>query len=442
MKVKVEKAGTCRKLLHVEAPAEIVDEAYAATVAVFMKVAQIPGFRPGRAPQALIERRYARDIDGEVRDAVLRETYPQALKESGLDPVAVLNIEVKELKRRAPLSYAVTLDVAPDFKLPKYKGISLKEKPVAVTEDQVTAALESLLDRLARFEAVEGRPVHKGDLVKVDYEGALDGQPVASLGKAVAGLDRGRDFWVMADENAFLPGFDTGLIGKAAGDRVEIASAFPATFRAPALAGKTVLYRVTVKAIREKRRPPLDADFLKQAGAESEAALRAQIRESLKQEARLNEKNRLKDEAIAYLLAKTSLDLPETLVQEETRTQFAALVRRNLMRGVPREELDGKRSDLLASAASSAAEKVKIGYILHRIAEEEKLTADEAEINQAVADLAARYRMPVEELRRELEDERKMDSIRHQVRMEKTIDFVLANAKLNEEGFFSRLVGR
>jgi len=135
MKVKVEKAGTCRKLLHVEAPAEIVDEAYASTVAVFVKAAKVPGFRPGRAPQALIERRYARDIDGEVRDAVLRGTYPQALKESGLDPVAVLNIEVKEIKRRAPLSYAVTLDVAPDFKLPKYKGISLKEKPVAITED-------------------------------------------------------------------------------------------------------------------------------------------------------------------------------------------------------------------------------------------------------------------------------------------------------------------
>jgi trigger factor len=162
----------------------------------------------------------------------------------------------------------------------------------------------------------------------------------------------------------------------------------------------------------------------------------------LQDEAKHAEKMRLKEEIIKHLLAKTTLDLPETLVQEETRNLFASMVRQNLSRGVSREQVEEKKADLLTAATSSATEKVKIGYVLHRIAEEEKIAADDAEVDRAVESLAERYRMPAAELRKELEEKKELDSIRYQVRIDKTLDFLLANAKLNEEGFFSRLVGR
>jgi len=202
------------------------------------------------------------------------------------------------------------------------------------------------------------------------------------------------------------------------------------------------VYQVQVKAIREKRRPTLDAELLKKAGVESEAALREKLKESLQDEAKRSEKERLKEEIIRHLLAKTALDLPETLVQEEARNLFASLVRQNLSRGVSREQVEAKRADLLTAATGTATEKVKTGYILHRIAEEEKIAAEDAEVDQFVETLAARYRMPGAVLRKELEEKKELDSIRHQVRMDKTLEFLLANAKLNEEGFFSRLVGR
>ena len=246
----------------------------------------------------------------------------------------------------------------------------------------------------------------------------------------------------MADENAFLPGFDTGLLDLAVGAQKEIAVTFPADFKVQELTGKTAVYQVQVKAIREKRRPALDAELLKKAGVESEAELRGKLKESLQDEAKRSEKMRLKEEIIRHLLAKTELDLPETLVQEEARNLFASMVRQNLARGVSREQVAEKKADLLTAAASTAAEKVKVGYILHRIAEEEKIAVEDAEVDRSVEILAERYHMPSAELRKELEEKKELDSIRHQVRIDKTLDFLLANARMNEEGFFSRLVGR
>lgn len=441
MKVKVEKSGPCRKILHVDVPADTVAAEYKTVIAAFVKMARVPGFRPGRAPQALVERRYAKEIDEDVRDALVGRTYPQALKQAPLDPLAVLDLNVT-LKRNEPMTYKVTLDVPPEFKLPKYKGLSLKENPIDVTEDAVQKALDAWLDRLSQFAAVEGRAVRKGDLVQIDYEGQCDGKPLAALGKHVTGLGQGKDFWVMADENAFLPGFETGLLDLSVGAQKAITVNFPADFKVQELTGKTAVYQVQVKAVREKRRPALDAELLKKAGVESEADLRGKLKESLQDEAKRSEKLRLKEEIVKHLLAKTSLDLPETLVQEEARNLFASMVRQNLTRGVSREQVEEKRADLLTAAASTAAEKVKVGYILHRIAEEEKIAVEDAEVDKFVETLAERYRMPSAELRKELEEKKELDSIRHQVRIDKTLDFLLAHAKLNEEGFFIRLVGR
>ncbi len=441
MKVKIEKSGPCRKILHVDVPLDTVAAEYQTVIAAFVKSARLPGFRPGRAPQALVERRYAKEIDEDVRDALVGRTYPEALKQAALDPLAVLDLDVT-LKRNAPMTYKVTLDVPPEFKLPKYKGISLKENPVDVSDPAVQQALDAWLERLAQFDAVADRAVRKGDLVQVDYEGRFDGKPLSLLGKHVTGLGQGKDFWVMADENAFLPGFDTGLLGLSIGAQKELAVNFPADFKVNELAGKTAIYQVQVKAIREKRRPALDAELFKKAGVASEAELRGKLKESLQTEGARAEKLRLKEEIVRHLLAKTTLDLPETLVQEETRHLFASLVRQNLTRGFSREQVEEKKADLLTAATSTATEKVKVGYILHRIAEEEKIVVEDAEVDQFLETMAARYRMPVAELRKELEAKQEMASIRHQVRIDKTLDFLLANAKINEDGFFSRLVGR
>ncbi|MBU4199036.1 MAG: trigger factor [Verrucomicrobia bacterium] len=440
MKVKVEKAGPCRKLLNIEVPADVVAAEFAKVIEAWAQAARIPGFRKGKAPLALVEGHYAKDIQEEVKERLIAGTYREALKQEQLDPVNILNLDVT-LDKGKPMTYKVTLDVPPEFKLPRYKAISLKGNPVEVTDEQVQIRLDLLLDQLAKYDPVEGRAVHKGDLAQIDYEGTCEGKRVGDWDKQAAGLGQGRDFWVMADENSFLPGFDTGLLGLAVGDRKEITVTFPADFKVKTMAGRTALYQVTLKAIREKKRPAVDAALLKEFQVDSETALRAKLREALLGEARLREKERLKDEICRFLLAKTSLELPESLVQEETRNMFASMIREHLMRGMTREEVEGQRDQLLSLATKSAGDKVKLGYILHRIAEEDKIAVADTEVDAAVQQMALRYRVTPEELRKTLEEKKELESIRYEVRMNKTLEMILENAKVGEEGFFKRLIG-
>ncbi len=442
MKVKVEKAGPCRKLLSVELPADAVAKEYDQVITAWAGAVRIPGFRKGKAPRSLVETHFAKEIEEEVKERLIAGSYSEALKQEKIDPVAILNLESHLAKGQA-LTYKVTLDVPPEFKLPKYKGLALKSEPMAVSDERVQQALDEMLDQFSKYELVEGQPVQKSDLAQIDYEGACEGQPEGGLEKLAAGLGQGKDFWVMADENAFLPGFDTGLLGMAAGEQREVAVAFPAEFKVKAVAGRSARYRVTLKAIRRKKRPTLDAALLKELQAESEDALRGKLRAALEEETQRRERERLKNEICRQLLARADLDLPATVVEEESRRLFASTVRENLVRGVPRERVEQEREKILAAAQKSAGEKVKLDYILHRIAEEEGVAVDETEVASVLQRIAARSRVTVEEARKALEEKEELESLRHEVRMNKTLDLILTNARVGEEeGFFKRLMGK
>ncbi len=442
MKVKVEKTGPCRKLLNVEIPADVVAQEFAKVIDAWSGAAKIPGFRKGKAPRSLVESHYAKEIEEEVKERLIGGSYRDALKKEALDPVAILDLDATLVKGQT-LTYKVTLDVPPEFKLPKYKGLSLKAEPLLVTDEMVQQRLDQLLDQMAKYEPVAGRAVQKSDLAQIDYEGTCSGQQLGSLEKQAAGLGKGKDFWVMADENAFLPGFDTGLLGMAIGEHREISVAFPSDFKVKAVAGQTALYQVTLKAIREKKRPALDAALLEKFQAETEVALRLKLREALQEEALFRDKERLKDEICRHLLGKTELDVPKSAVEEESQRMFSAVVRENLMRGVPREQVEADRNRLFTEAKKSAGDKVKLGYILHRIAEEEKTVVTDAETDEALQHMATRYRVTPEELRKTLEEKKEMDSLRQEIWISKTLDIILENAKVGEEeGFFKRLINR
>jgi len=440
MKVTVEKTGPCRSLMTVDLPVEWVNEEYDKVLKAYHKAASIPGFRKGKAPALLVERHYQKEILEEIKETLVGQTYSEALKEQKLNPVAILDLNIT-VKKGEPVTYNVTLDVPPDFTLPAYKGIALVAKPIEVGEDAVQQRWDEMMRQFTRFEPVSGRVVGKGDLVQIDYEGRCDGKPVADLGKTASGLGRGKDFWAMADENAFLPGFETGLLGAAVGDQKDITVVFPPDFQLKAVAGKTAMYQVSIKAIREKRPPEVTPEFLKPFEVDSEAALREKIRGALLEEARLKEKSRLKNDILEYLKEKTTLELPETVVQEETRSMFATLVRRSLAGGMSKDQVKEQSATLLSSATQSATERVKLGYILHRIADEEHITAEESEVDEALKALAYRYQVTPEALRKDLEEKHDFDAVRHEVRTNKTLDVLLANAKVGEAGFLSRLMG-
>ena len=435
MKVKVEKGGPCRKTMIVELPAEEVLAERRKVLEEFMRFAQVPGFRQGRAPAPLVESRYAKKIGDETRDRLVGRSYPEAIKQSKLSPVTIIDLQPED-KPGQPFVYRVVLDRPPEFKLPKYKNITISARPVEVTEADLQKAFDRFLERMATTEPVSGRQLRKGDLAQVDY--SLKDPPAAPAQAAARQPDplaAGRNFWMaVGEQDSFLPGFSDALEGMAIGDRKEITVRVPAEVKNPALAGKEVTYAVQLKAIHQRKLPEMNEAFFKSVGVESEADLRARMKTSLLEEAQKAEKERRKNELVNYLLKHSDLDLPESIVQEETRHMYATMIRERLMRGATREQLATSRDELLTAASKTAAEKVKLGYILHRIGEEEKIAVEESELEREIQEIARRYRMAPEELKKELEEKNETDALRHEVRMNKIIEFILAGAGTEEQG--------
>jgi trigger factor len=430
VKVRIEDAGPCRKVMHVDAPAELLAPDYQDIVKMFAKMAEVPGFRLGRAPLNVVERNYAKHIEEQAKERLVPSYYRQALREKEIVPVAIVEVRDVVFNKADGLAFNVTVDVAPEFKLPKYKKIPLKRAEVNITDKDVDDAQNRLLASLARYEDVSGRNVKKDDLVKIDYRGTLDGAPLANIVKESQGVCEGNDFWVLAGEPDFLPGFVAGLLGAAIGETKEINVHFPEDFRLAVVAGKNAVYSVVIKGVREKILPKLDADILRKAGVETETALRQRLREEMRTAGERREKDRLTDEIAKVLLENTSFDLPQSIVAQETNLALRSILQRIAMQGATETQIDAQKDEILQAATRSSVERVKLSYILSRIADEEKINVEESEIDAHVESMAKRYGVSPERLRADLEKANGMERLRSDIRADKTLSFLLENAKI------------
>jgi trigger factor len=443
-----------------------------------VQFANIPGFRKGRAPVNLVSSRFAKEIWEETRERLISGSFREAIKQAQLNPLAILDVKTDAVPSK-PMVYRLVLDVPPEFKLPKYKHIPVTTRKVEVSNDDLQKALDSLMERMTKIKNVTDRPTRKGDWVQVDYtrqdseaprgkprgifaepceakdaihpcgkpQGILakkgKNQPTGAGGKQPDKFASGRNAWMaVGEKDLLLPGFADALEGIPIRGRKEVVLQLPADFNVPELAGRQVVYDVQVKAIRERERPVLNDAFFKSTGVQSEAELRDKMNSSLLAEAFQQEKNRQVNEIIEYLLKNTVMELPESIVQEESRNMFATLARERLMRGLTREQLASQRDEIHALAAKTAGEKVKMSYILHKIGEEEKIAVEEKEVEKEIQNIAGNYGLAPAEMKKELEKKKEMDAIRHEIRMRKILDFLLASALAEEKGIMSRLFSK
>lgn len=435
MNVRMETAGPCRREVHIEVPADRVKSAFEEVTAMYARSARIPGFRPGRAPRDLIRRRYQKEIADDVKERLIPEGYQAAVKQEKLSTVAVLDVNDQTLEEGQPFAFSVVVDIAPEIDLPQYKAIPLARKAVTVTEEQVAKVVTDIRERNARFEDADARAVATGDMVQVDYTAVCEGEPLSALAPDAKDLGEAQGFWVMADEhNEFLPGFSKGLLGAKVGETRDVQVDFPSVFQVASLAGKKAIFSATIKAVREKKLPELNEEFFKELGVADLTELETRVREDLKNMHERGEANRLRGEIVRFLLDKATFDAPESVLQEETRQQVYDLVRRNQSRGVPVEEIESKKEEMFDSATRSATEKVKLRYMLGRIAKEENVTVSERDLENHIRLMAASYGATFEKLRADLVKNKALDQVREDVLNSKVMDFLLENAAITEEG--------
>jgi trigger factor len=432
MNVEIEDSGVCRKKVKVEWPVERVAESYKRILGEFGRVANIKGFRQGKAPIAVVEKKYAKQILEEVRDRLLPEGYQSAIKDKALDVVQVLNIDEQPVTLGEPFTFTVTIEVAPEFDLPTYTGIKLERKRKAIKDEAVEERITAILEQFASFDEVEGRAIQRGDMAQVNYEGVCEGQPIESLGGEVKGLDKRNDFWVRVDENAFIPEFEAGLIGAAVGDKKDIQVDFSETFPVKALAGKKATYHVEVKSVREKKVPQLNEEMLKMMRVDSADDLRVRIRKDLESQAEQESNAGIRDALVDHLLGQVTMDIPETPLQRETSQILRDVIRSNTERGITAEQMSEHRDQMMESATRTAEKRVKLQFILDRIAAKESISVSGAQLRQHVDRLAPMYGMKPDALMNELKKRDALDEVEGELRRAMVVDLLLEKAEIKE----------
>jgi trigger factor len=427
----IQDVGPCKKLVRVELEAAAVDRALAETRAEYVRQVRLPGFRPGKAPAHLVERQFGEQIAEEAKRKLLNESYRQALEEHKLTPVAAPQIEEVQFGPGQPMVYTATIEVEPQFALPDYTGLPVRREQREVTEEDVARALDVLREQRAEFVEVD-RPLQPGDYAVVNYTGTCEGRPITDLAPTARGLAAQKEFWLHMQTEHFIPGFTDQLLGAAKGERRTVTVTFPADFVTRELAGKIGVFDVEIVLVKEKRLPPVDDALARAYGAENLEKLRAGVRQDLENELRSKIKRDTRNQLLATLLGRVQFDLPESLLEAETRGAVYDIVKANADRGVPKEAIDSKKEEIYSAATHSARDRLKITFLLRRIAEAEKITVTQEELSRQILYLAAQRRERPEKLVKQMRESGELAELHQQLLNSKVLDLLESKAAIEE----------
>ncbi len=431
MNVTIENLAPCKKLVRVEIDAPEVDKAFEDMTKDFQRKAEFPGFRPGKAPRDMVVKRYEKDIQDEVKRKLIPDAYRKAVDEQKLDVLGYPDIEEIQFARGQNLLFAATVETAPDFQLPEYKGMPAKRETTQVTDADVEKALDLLRQRQSTFQTAD-RPAHNGDVAVVNYTGTIDGKPISEIAPAAAGLTEKKNFWINLAPNEFIPGFADQLQGVKAGDKRTVTVDFPADFVTPQLANLKGVYEVEVVEVKETVLPALDEALAKSYGAESVEKLRAGVRADLENELNFKKERSIRNQLIEELLKRVSFELPESSVKQETRNVVYDIVRENQKRGISKDIIEQQKEAIYSAATDGAKSRVKVNFLLQKIAEKEDIKVSQEEVAVRVQSLAGMYQIPPEKFVKDLQKRNGIVEIYDQLAGEKVLTFLQQHAQLED----------
>ena len=434
MNVQLNHLTATRKSIVVALDAAEVDTELAAVVREISQLARIPGFRPGKAPAAMVLKRFAKEVAGELRQKVVGKAYEAAQEQQKLQVVNVVKVEEGEIKAGAAASITLTLDVQPEFSLPAYTDLPTEVAPTDVADAEVTRVIEGLRAERADFKAAE-RPAAKGDYVKLSYAGTIDGHPITDLAGDKQLYAQAPQTWeeVEGEHDGVIPGLGRQLAGLEVGGKRSVTVSFPADFSpVPALAGKAVAYAVEIQEVRERVLPALDEAFFKAQQVDDLAGLQAKVNSNLKLQKDYENRQAQRRQVTEKLAAAVDFQVPDSLVDAETQGVLRQFIEENMRRGVPAEQFEKDKKELFQGARQAATNRVKLQFILGRIAEQEKLEVTNEDLNNFIYREAMRTQQKPDKLAQALgADRAQLRSVQQSIIFDKAVDFVVSKAKVS-----------
>lgn len=426
MSVQVENLEKNMVKLTVEVPAEKVDEAVKKAYNKQKGKISIPGFRKGKVPQNIIEKMYGPAIFyEEASDILISENYPDAMDESGVDIVSRPTIDIVQIEKGKPFIFTAEVAKRPEVKLGKYKGVSVTKADLTVTDAEVDEAVEQERNRNARTITSEDRIIEDGDTAVIDYEGFADG--VAFEG------GKGENHPLTIGSGSFIPGFEEQLIGKKAGDEVDVNVTFPEEYHAEELAGKPAVFKVKIHEVRVKELPELNDEFAQDVSEfDTLSEYKEEVKKNLAKNKEDEAKRKKEDEAIEKIIADSEMEIPEPMIETQIDSMLNEFAQRMQMQGLNMSQymqFTGQTTDMLRDQMREEAEtRIKSSLVLEQIVKDEGIEVTDDEVEAKIKEMAETYKMDLDELKKMMPDT-EQDALKREIGIEKAIDVILDNAK-------------
>lgn len=434
MNIVVEKQPKCIAVLNVEVPSADVAAKRADIASTYASQAKIPGFRPGKAPKAVIQKRFGKQISEELTEALFGEACDQALEKENLK---VLDFGFPDNLNERPdgsIAFETKLILAPEFTLPEYKGIEVKAPPASISDEELNGQLESLRERLAEFDDISDRALRNDDIAVVDFTTTVDGQPLTeAIGEKGQYLAKRENHWLPVKEGSFLPGYAEQLVGLSQGDQKDVTITLDAEFPFEELRGKEITLHTTVTGIKAPKLPELDDAFAeKLAPGKTLDEIKGLIRENMGREKEKQIGEFKVNQIVEHLNKAVNFELPEEIVIRETQNQANQLVEEGSQKGASDEDMLSQQEQIFTVATQRAVTNLRTNFILQEIASAEKITVSDADLLTHISNIAQSRREPIKKVIKDLQKKRQIQSIRNSMLIGQTIDFLVEQAKVTE----------
>ncbi len=421
MQVTVETSSGLERRMTVQVPEEKISEQVKDRLKSMGKTARLHGFRPGKVPAKVLERTYGRQVRDEVVSQVLQSSLFEAFGTENLNPAGQPTIDQVDSEPGHGLSYTAVFEVYPEIQVPDAASIELTRPIAQVTDKDVENLIQTLRKQRRTWEKVD-REATDGDRVTVDYAGTIEGEPFEGGDAQQVPVELG--------SHSLIEGFEEGLRGAKAGEQRTLDLTFPETYHAKELAGKPVRFAVTLHTIEEPRLPEIDEEFIKSFGVEDggEEALRKEVRENMERELQEAIQTQLKTEAMDALLAQHPLELPNALVEDESK-RLMEQTRQNLIRqgaGSPTLQLQPSLFE------DQARRRVSLGLLLAEIVKYNSMSADPAKVRERVESIASSYQDPQQVISWYYGDKQRLAEIESLVMEDVVMEWIVQNAKVQD----------
>jgi trigger factor len=421
MKAEFVDVSETRKNLVVEIPSTTVDAEIDKVSRDYSKAARIPGFRPGKVPPKVVRQRFRDQILHDVAHGLIPRAVEEALRERGVEPVDTPDIRDVVVEEGQPLKFTATFETVPPIDPGEYAGVVLRKSETAVDDAAVEQALSQL--REARYEPVEQRGIEVGDSIVLDLERTAVGESGESQ------TDKHENVTVDVGAPANPPGFDEALAGLVSGEQKSFDVKYPDDYAIKELAGTTVKYAASVKAVRKRVVPELDDEFAKDVGDFTDlAALRGRVRGDLEHEARHEAEREMRADLLKQLASRVTFEVPASLLDREIDRRVEEFVRRLIEQQIDPMRTNINWEEFREKQRDTAAEAVKGALVLDEVARREQIAVSEADINAEVERYAERSGRSAAAVRARLEKEGGLGRLYAGLRRERTLDFLLSRA--------------